>query len=67
MAGGFAVREGVMRDMAEEMEAASRNAISSKGFELEARRIAKLMKEQYNLGFTDAVNQEAAPLTRVWP
>jgi len=53
VAEGFAVREGVMREMADEMEAANRNAISSKGFELEARRIAKLMKEQYNLGFVD--------------
>ena len=39
--------------MTDEMEAASRNAISSKGFETEARRIAKLMKEPFNLGFVD--------------
>lgn len=50
---GFAVRDDVMRDMAGEMEAANRNAISAKGFELEARRIAKLMKEKYTLGFVD--------------
>lgn len=50
---GFSVRDDVMRDMAGEMEAANRNAISAKGFELEARRIAKLMKEKYMLGFVD--------------
>jgi uncharacterized protein (DUF1501 family) len=50
---GFNVREGVMREMAGEMEMANRNAISAKGFELEARRIAKLMRDNYNLGFVD--------------
>lgn len=39
--------------MAGEMEAASRNAINAKGFELEARRIARLMRERYALGFVD--------------
>ncbi len=50
---GFAVRNEVMREMATEMDAASRNSISAKGFELEARRIAKLMKDSYNLCFVD--------------
>lgn len=50
---GFAVREQVMREMSSEMEAASRGAISAKGFELEARRIARLMREQYAVGFVD--------------
>jgi uncharacterized protein (DUF1501 family) len=50
---GFAVRDEVMRDLSAEMESASRGAITSKGFELEARRIAKLMREQYNIGFVD--------------
>ncbi len=50
---GFAVRDEVMRDMSTEMEAANRGAITSRGFELEARRIAKLMKEQFNVGFVD--------------
>jgi len=50
---GFAVREDVMKEMAGEMDAANRNAISAKGFELEARRIAKVMKERYNIGFVD--------------
>ena len=49
-----------------EMEAANRNAINAKGFELEARRIARLMRERYALGFVDVggwdthVNQGAA-------
>lgn len=50
---GFAVRDEVMRSLADEMEAASRQAISAKGFESEARRIARLMKEKYTLGFVD--------------
>ncbi len=50
---GFSVRDAVMQDMAGEMEAASRNAITTKGFELEARRIAKLMAERYDVGFID--------------
>ena len=50
---GFEVREEVMREMAGEMEAANRNAVSTKGFELEARRIAKLMRDKYSIGFVD--------------
>jgi uncharacterized protein (DUF1501 family) len=53
VAEGFSVRDEVMVEMANEMDAASRNAITAKGFELEARRIAKLMKGQYNIGFVD--------------
>lgn len=51
--GGFTVRDDVAKQMAAEMDAASRNALSAKGFELEARRIAKLMREKYTLGFVD--------------
>lgn len=50
---GFAVREDVSRELTGEMQAANRNAISTKGFELEAQRIARLMKDKYNLGFVD--------------
>ncbi|MDB5802804.1 MAG: tat (twin-arginine translocation) pathway signal sequence domain protein [Betaproteobacteria bacterium] len=50
---GFAVRDDVAKQFAGEMEAASRNAITAKGFELEARRIARLMKDKYTLGFVD--------------
>jgi uncharacterized protein (DUF1501 family) len=47
------VRDDVARQMAGEMEAAGRNAISSKGFEAEARRIAKLMRDKYSIAFID--------------
>ncbi|MFZ6746426.1 DUF1501 domain-containing protein [Undibacterium sp. JH2W] len=63
---GFAMRDEVAREMQEEMNSANRNAISTKGFELEAQRIAKLMRDKYALGFIDVggwdthVNQGAA-------
>jgi uncharacterized protein (DUF1501 family) len=50
---GFMVQDEVVRELAGEMDAANRNAISAKGFELEARRIARLMKETYTIGFVD--------------
>lgn len=50
---GFEVREEVSREMAGEMEAASRGAIAAKGFALEARRVARLMRERVTLGFID--------------
>ncbi len=39
--------------MVGEMVGANRNAITAKGFEGEARRIARLMRERYHLGFVD--------------
>lgn len=51
--GGFEVRDEVSREMAGEMEAASRGAIAAKGFALEARRVARLMRERVTLGFID--------------
>lgn len=50
---GFMVRTDVMRELATEMDTANRNAITAKGFELEARRVARLMRDSYNLGFID--------------
>lgn len=50
---GFQVREQVMREMAAEMDASGRGAITAKGFELEARRMAHLMRDRYALGFVD--------------
>ena len=53
-------------DKAKEMTAANRNAISTQGFAIEARRIGKLMQHDYSLGFIDVggwdthVNQGAA-------
>jgi uncharacterized protein (DUF1501 family) len=39
--------------IAGEMQAANRNALTAKGFELEARRMAGLMQEKFNIGFID--------------
>lgn len=50
---GFTVRDEIMKELAAEMDSASRSAISARGFELEARRIAKLMKDKHNIGFVD--------------
>jgi uncharacterized protein (DUF1501 family) len=50
---GFGVREEVMRQLADEMDSSSRGALGAKGFELEARRIGRLMADQFDLGFLD--------------
>ncbi|MEH0166951.1 DUF1501 domain-containing protein [Paucibacter sp. JuS9] len=55
---GFALREELVRELSPEkmkmeMDAAGRNAINAKGFELEARRIGKLMRGRFSLGFID--------------
>jgi uncharacterized protein (DUF1501 family) len=42
-----------MASRMQEMQAANRRALSAKGFELEARRMASLMRERFNLGFID--------------
>ncbi len=36
-----------------EMQAANRNALTARGFELEARRMAGLMKDKFNVAFID--------------
>ena len=50
---GFAVRANVARQLADEMDAAGRNALTARGFGAEARRIGRLMASGYNLGFVD--------------
>jgi uncharacterized protein (DUF1501 family) len=50
---GLELREEVAKTMEQEMAQANRGAVSSQGFELEAKRIARLMREQYNIGFLD--------------
>ncbi|OPF95252.1 DUF1501 domain-containing protein [Rhodopseudomonas palustris] len=66
VAEGFRVRDEVVKSIADEMTAANRGAVSPRGFELSARRIGRLMREQFNLGFVDVggwdthVNQGAA-------
>ncbi|KQS03231.1 hypothetical protein ASG11_02290 [Sphingomonas sp. Leaf357] len=53
VAEGFQVRDTVFRTVDEEMRQASRGAVSPKGFELSARRIGRLMRDQFNLAFVD--------------
>jgi uncharacterized protein (DUF1501 family) len=50
---GLELRQEVAQTMADEMREANRGAVTTKGFELEAGRIGKLMREQYRLGFVD--------------
>jgi uncharacterized protein (DUF1501 family) len=50
---GFAARETVMRELGEEMVAASRNAVNARGFVEQAPRMARLMRGEYRLGFVD--------------
>src|SRR5258708_12669826 len=63
---GLRGRDDVYKSISEEMNAANRGAVSPRGFELSARRIGRLMREQFNLGFVDVggwdthVNQGAA-------
>jgi uncharacterized protein (DUF1501 family) len=55
-----------MEQLSEEMRGASRDALSIKGFELEAERMARLMRDTYRIGFVDVggwdthVNEGAA-------
>jgi uncharacterized protein (DUF1501 family) len=53
VAQGFAVQSEVYQAISQEMQAANRNAVSPKGFELSAQRIGILMREKFNLGFVD--------------
>lgn len=57
---GFEVRQEVSQEMSDpsmgyagEMQAANRQAVSANGFEQEARRVARVMRERYALGFVD--------------
>lgn len=63
---GFRVRDEVYHTISEHQAQADRGAVSPKGFELAARRIGRLMRDGFNLGFVDVggwdthVNQGAA-------
>ncbi len=50
---GLELRHEVAQEMAGEMTAANRNAINTKGFELEAERMGRLMRDKYRIGFVD--------------
>jgi uncharacterized protein (DUF1501 family) len=43
----------VAQEMADEMKAANRDAITTKGFELETERMGRLMRDKYRIGFID--------------
>jgi uncharacterized protein (DUF1501 family) len=56
VASGLELRRQVaqaMEQLSEEMRASSRDALSIKGFELEAERMARLMRDSYRIGFVD--------------
>jgi uncharacterized protein (DUF1501 family) len=50
---GLELRQQVAQKMADEMTAANRGAINTKGFELEAERMGRLMHDKYRIGFID--------------
>src|SRR3984885_8229881 len=69
VANGLELRREVaqaMESLSEEMRSSNRDAISIKGFELEAERMARLMRDTYRIGFIDVggwdthVNEGAA-------
>ncbi len=72
VADGFAVRETAMRELAEpaasaEARATGRDALQPQGFEAQARRIGRLMRERYSIGLVDVGGwdthvAQAAPL-----
>jgi uncharacterized protein (DUF1501 family) len=72
VADGFEVRDAAMRELAEpaaaaEQRATGRDALAPGGFEQEARRIGRLMRERYALGMVDVGGwdthvAQAAPL-----
>jgi len=50
---GLELRHEVAQEMADEMVAANRDSITIKGFELEAERMGRMMRDKYRLGFID--------------
>jgi uncharacterized protein (DUF1501 family) len=50
---GLDLRQEVAQKIAAEMLAADRSAVNTKGFELEAERMARLMRDKYRIGFVD--------------
>jgi len=50
---GFELNQAAVQDMAAEMEQASRGAIRSKGFEKQAKLMAAMMQDKFNIGFVD--------------
>ena len=56
VASGLELRREVaqtLETLSDEMRASGRDALSIKGFELEAERMARLMRDEYRIGFVD--------------
>jgi uncharacterized protein (DUF1501 family) len=53
VSGGLELRHEVAQEMADELNPANRNAVNTKGFELEAERMGRLMRDKYRIGFID--------------
>lgn len=56
VAEGVANHRMMLEEFEKEKEAASRNAMNAKGFDLQVKRMATLMKDKYSLGFLDIGN-----------
>jgi uncharacterized protein (DUF1501 family) len=50
---GFAVREEAYSSLQDEMAKSGRGAVNARGFEAQARRVAGLMRDSFNLAFLD--------------
>jgi uncharacterized protein (DUF1501 family) len=50
---GFDVREEAFQSIQQEMDQSGRGAVSTKGFALQAQRVAALMKDKFNVAFLD--------------
>jgi uncharacterized protein (DUF1501 family) len=50
---GLEVRHLVARELEQELRDANRGSVNPKGFEQEARRIGRLMRDTYRIGFVD--------------
>lgn len=67
---GLALKKDAAMNMDAEQMAANRQALSAKGFELEAQRMARLMRDRFQIGFIDVggwdthVNQGGAQGTQ---
>ena len=53
VASGLELRQEVAQAMSDEMRAADRSAVTTKGFQLQAERMAMLMRDRYRIGFVD--------------
>lgn len=53
VAEGLELRQQIAKEFDDEMQKANRGAVTARGFASEATRIARLMREQYRLGFVD--------------